>query len=334
MNDLLRSLAEERERRRDRTATAAVPRAPRASAHSAEIITNGEGVYRDLLSLIVEPMRLELRNTFASVCRMWRVAARCVYCEAKFSSTIPSSVAVLTSDEVAVAHAHGSLHLYGFDGTYRRSLRNAPSAVSGMAFDSQSRHLFLANRLGSVYRYRMPSGVLEWLVRDFNVLQCPEDICLSQNVVFVADSTAHRIATFDAETGEFLRFLGNQGELFQPQAVAVQHDRAFVVDSIKDHIVNFSWPTGDKLTTIGKKGRAPGEFMNLRGLAIVRNYLLVIEERRIQLLTRSGVPCQVLVLGLLQNAQLRGACFSSERNTAMVADVGQGCVHRLAFALW
>ena len=337
MNDLLRSLARERESRATKSTatTSAAPTAlqtvPRASARSAEMITDGEGVYRDLLTLIVEPMRLEQRNTFASVCRAWRVAARTVYTQGKFASTMPLLVAALPNDEVAVAN-HGSVRIYGHDGAHRRSICDEPTAtITGMAFDTINRRLFLAMRLGSVNRYRMPSGVLDGCISDFNVLRCPEALCLWQNVLFVADSTAHRIATFDADSGALLRHLGKEGELLQPRAVAAQRNRVYVIDSVKDHIVIFCWLTGEKLTAIGTRGRAPGEFTNLRGLAVVRHYLLVIEEHRLQLLTLSGVPCQVLVVGLLHNSQLRGACVSSERNAVMVGDVGQGCVHLLAF---
>jgi hypothetical protein len=276
-------------------------------------------------------MRLELRNTFASVCRVWRVAARIVYCEASFPVDTPNFVAALANGELAVTRWHGGVRVYSHDGVHRRDIPSVPEAVAGIAFDARSGHLFIADRRWSVHRYRVRSGIMDGAISNFDEMRCPEDLCLWQGVLFVADSGAHRIAAFDAASGEFLRFLGVEGDLVQPRAVAAHHERVFVVDSVKDHIVVFSWPSGERSTTIGCKGRAPGEFTCLRALAIIHrgacHYLLVTEERRIQLLTLSGVPCQVLVLG----EQLRGACVSSERHCVFIAEAGRDRVHRLAF---
>ena len=94
-------------------------------------------------------------------------------------------------------------------------------------------------------------------------LSSPFGVCVAPKslggLVYVADTLGNRIACF-SRVGEFVRCLG----------VA---------------------------TNPGRPCAAPGHFELPRNLAIVRGFLVVIEDRRLQVLTLQGAPRQVVEFG-------------------------------------
>ena len=77
----------------------------------------------------------------------------------------------------------------------------------------------------------------------------------------------------------------------------------------------------------GGWGFAPGQFKGgPRGVAVVRGLLVVSEPKRLQVLTPTGVPLQVLTLG----AHLTGMCADEEH--VWVAEDGVHAVHVLKWS--
>jgi len=77
--------------------------------------------------------------------------------------------------------------------------------------------------------------------------------------------------------------------------------------------------------TIGRPGVAPGCFHRPFDLAYSHGYVIVAEQRRLQLLTRHGVPQQVIAPPGM--GSLSGLCVSGSR--LLVADPEMRRLHQL-----
>jgi hypothetical protein len=128
----------------------------------------------------------------------------------------------------------------------------------------------------------------------------------------VADSGNHRIVCYLLGSAGFtrVRIMGEMGfgdgQLSSPFGVAVAHRSAgglvYVADTLGNRIVCFT-RTGLFVRTIGGRAnlsrtcRAPGHFNLPRNIAIVRKHLVVIEDKRVQVLTLDGETRQVIEFG-------------------------------------
>lgn len=117
-------------------------------------------------------------------------------------------------------------------------------------------------------------------------------------VIFVSDSTNHRIQRFTSDGRHTLTFAAQgskQGFLNFPEGLAVLgEDKLYVADCGNDRIQIFSQKNGRYLNGFGKKGPNAGQFMSPRYLAVdMRNSRILVSDTgnfRIQALTLDGRP--------------------------------------------
>jgi hypothetical protein len=122
--------------------------------------------------------------------------------------------------------------------------------------------------------------------------------------LFCADQNYHRIIVLDLAPlrwrGAFGRKGSGDGRLKVPIGLAVVAEELFVADSQNHRLQVFSFD-GAWRRTIGRRGTGPGQFQNLRGITALGERLIVAEQPdgaapRLQVLTRDGVPMQVVAL--------------------------------------
>jgi len=146
----------------------------------------------------------------------------------------------------------------------------------------------------------------------------------------VADSEQHCVFVLNAESlsplRRFGRFGSRDGELNAPAGVAYnQVDKhVYVADSRNSRVCVFTLD-GTFVCSFGRKGIGPGEFTRPHGVAIVDEFLLVAEDRRLQVLTLKGDVRQVL---RVQADSLRGICVTRSRNVVVI-DAGAQAAHVL-----
>ena len=117
-------------------------------------------------------------------------------------------------------------------------------------------------------------------------------------VIFVSDSTNHRVEKFSPE-GKFVISFGNQGTrngcLDSPEGIALlAEDKVYVADRGNNRIQVFLQRNGRFAMGFGKKGNGPVQFNGPRALAVdvAWNRLLVTDcgNSRIQAVTLDGKP--------------------------------------------
>ena len=117
-------------------------------------------------------------------------------------------------------------------------------------------------------------------------------------VIFVSDSTNHRIEKFSPE-GRFLLSFGTQGVknscLESPEGIALLgEEKVYVADRGNNRIQVFLQKNGRFTMAFGKKGSGPGQFNGPRALVVdtAWNRLLVTDcgNSRIQAVTLDGKP--------------------------------------------
>ncbi len=161
-------------------------------------------------------------------------------------------------------------------------------------------------------------------------LGSPTGISVSADgeLVYVADSSNHRVAAFATNGLRLVRTFGRKGkgdgELRCPDGVAADATHVFVADCYNDRLAVFT-ADGHFERTIGRTGTSAGLFELPRGVAIVHGWLLVSEPLRVQLLTRDGEPRQVLPVPTA--AAMRGVATDGWR--AYVTDAKANLIHVL-----
>ena len=130
----------------------------------------------------------------------------------------------------------------------------------------------------------------------------PEGLALLDGSLYVADCNHHRVVLLDPTTLAQLGAFGEQGaaagQFEYPTGVAADDQlRLLAVADSQNHRVQLFEPGGVFVRVIGGQGCAPGLFNRPCGVAIGASIGLVVAEdtgRRLQLLTLSGEPRQVL----------------------------------------
>ncbi|MDH5388879.1 MAG: 6-bladed beta-propeller [Gammaproteobacteria bacterium] len=112
-----------------------------------------------------------------------------------------------------------------------------------------------------------------------------------QGNIYVTDSVKQRVVVFDTD-GEFLRAMGQKGELDRPIGIAVddERNRVYVVDSKAHHIVVYN-KAGEHIDTLGKRGEKPEEFNWPTNIALSSSGNLYVTDSmnfRIQILKPDG----------------------------------------------
>lgn len=123
--------------------------------------------------------------------------------------------------------------------------------------------------------------------------------------VYVADPKAHRIAVFDADSFQFLRYIGERssperepGKFLSPTNVAVDAQGFLYVTDTWNHRVQVLDAEGKFVRAFGEQGTAPGMFLRPKGIAVDRDghiYVADSEFNNIQVFTPEGRL--LLVLG-------------------------------------
>eukprot|EP00322_Chrysochromulina_rotalis_P029239 CAMPEP_0115834230 /NCGR_PEP_ID=MMETSP0287-20121206/3577_1 /TAXON_ID=412157 /ORGANISM="Chrysochromulina rotalis, Strain UIO044" /LENGTH=331 /DNA_ID=CAMNT_0003287661 /DNA_START=15 /DNA_END=1010 /DNA_ORIENTATION=- len=164
-------------------------------------------------------------------------------------------------------------------------------------------------------------------------LWCPQDAAFakSANALFVADQINGRVVVYDTNTMEHMRTFGSRGSepgcLEYPCGIALKGEEVYVAE-YGNHRISVFTKRGVFVRILGGEGKAPGQFFEPRGIAIVRGWVVVTEGRRVQVLSPEGECRQVLeVPGA---GSLWGVC-KDEQNRVFVTDVRAG--HAKIFVL-
>ena len=173
-------------------------------------------------------------------------------------------------------------------------------------------------------------------------LQDPQDLCLHDGELYVAEWGNHRISVFDATSLSFIRHIGHgdedgyeggssPGELDQPCGVACHGDEVFVADTWNHRVSIFDRRDGSFLRTFGERGSAPGKFNYPCGIETAHGRVYVTERtgKRVQSLSFEGEPLQVLPAPC--DGWLYGICADGDR--LWVTSSNQHCVHLLTVAV-
>ncbi len=182
------------------------------------------------------------------------------------------------------------------------------------------------------------------------LVEAPEGCAMLGKTLFVACARWHRVVAFDMDTLQPLRSFGTHGrglgQLRCPQGMAAlqgtpEQQELYVADMHNDRIAIFS-PQGACLGEMGFRGHGPGQFIYPRGVAILRDELVVVAERqRVQVLTLLGQPRQVLRVPGAE--RLAGLCTATRQVTwtgvrplastfLYVCDMDEGRLHELEVA--
>ena len=145
----------------------------------------------------------------------------------------------------------------------------------------------------------------------------PDSLCLAGGTLYATDGTNDRIVALDAKTlawqYSFGSHGGKDGQFRGPAAVTVLGGELFVSDRVNHRIQVFAPDADGRMRfkrKFGGQGLAPGRFHEPRGLAAVRGKLVVAEDKRVQCLSPSGAPLQVVpVPG--RHTRLRGVGAAS-----------------------
>lgn len=117
--------------------------------------------------------------------------------------------------------------------------------------------------------------------------------------LYVVDVDAHRLAVFDADKFDFLRYIGKPsdplsaepGTFSYPLGVAVDADgNVYVTDTMNDRVQIFD-ADGEFIRMFGKQGITPGTFMRAKGIAIDCDghvYVTDAEFNNVQVFDREG----------------------------------------------
>jgi DNA-binding beta-propeller fold protein YncE len=113
----------------------------------------------------------------------------------------------------------------------------------------------------------------------------------AQGNIYVTDSAKQRVVVFDPN-GEFLRAMGQKGELERPIGIVVDdlRNRVYVVDSKAHHIGSYN-KTGEFVEILGKRGTEQGEFNFPTNIALDDDgkiYIVDSMNFRVQILNPDG----------------------------------------------
>jgi len=157
----------------------------------------------------------------------------------------------------------------------------------------------------------------------------PQGVALAGDALFVSDTDNNRIVRYDKKLRVQASF-GSRGagraQFNSPRGIAADEEELFVADSA-NHRVSVLAHGGAPLRNFGGYGKAPGQFMFPSDVCLGRSRVFVVEpKRRVQVLTREGLPLQVFVLW-----EARGdlCAISLSAHVAVVSDCQRLHVLRL-----
>ena len=166
-------------------------------------------------------------------------------------------------------------------------------------------------------------------------LQRPDGLARHGDAIFVTDKGAHCLCCYDLATLKRRWTVGSKGadggQLCDPGGVAVHEEGTHievVVAEVANHRLSVFTIEGVYARAIGRHGHAPGCFHQPSGVASARGRIIVAERRRVQILTRAGIPQQVL--SPPGCGSLYGVCLAGAGRSLIVADYEARVLHELA----
>lgn len=174
-----------------------------------------------------------------------------------------------------------TIFIFGQDGNnltlYRNGTPSALSNIVGLAIDDTDRLFVTDSDLHSVTVIG-PAGELEAVFGSQELVRPAGAAIDSENRLFyVADPGKHHIAVFNADSFEFVRFIGHPakvrgdkdpGCLNMPTNVAVGPDgKVFVSDTLNSRVQIFDGD-GEFIGMFGRSGTAPGALSRPKGIAV------------------------------------------------------------------
>lgn len=170
---------------------------------------------------------------------------------------------------------------------------------SGVAVDDSDR-LFVSDSESHVIFVFRSDGSIEG-VFGADQLKRPVGLAIDNEnrFLYVADTTADRIAVFDADTYKLLRYIAQQptadplapGVLSRPNSIAVDTEgNVYVTDTFNARVQVFD-AEGNWLRMWGKPGNIAGCFMRPKGIAIDRDnhvYVVDAEFNNVQVFDTEG----------------------------------------------
>lgn len=110
--------------------------------------------------------------------------------------------------------------------------------------------------------------------------------------IFVIDAGGHRVVVYRSSNLRFVTSFG-AGHLRYPEGCCSHVSRLYVADCMNHRIAVFDFD-GALRASYGARGQRPGDFESPCDVKVARDRLVVIDTRRIQVLSLDGVPQQVL----------------------------------------
>ena len=200
----------------------------------------------------------------------------------------PSGIVALENGDVYVADAqrHEVFHLNPKGellGVFGKDQLQRPL---GLAFDTVTRHLYVADTYGhDIKVYDLTGQLLRTIGQrgdqagEFNY---PTYIALAKGKLYVADTMNARVQVLDAETGKPQLIIGEQGlnvgDLMRPKGVSVDSEgNVYVIESYGDYLLVYN-SKGEFLMPIGGTGSTEGKFYLPAGIWIdKRNRVFVAD---------------------------------------------------------
>ena len=104
------------------------------------------------------------------------------------------------------------------------------------------------------------------------------------NLVYVSDEHNHRISTFDADSGDFVKAWGSRGispgEFDGPSGIAVDAEDNLYITEQNNHRVQKLTPDGRHLLTFGSEGSSDGELNMPWGICVAADGSVYVADWR------------------------------------------------------
>jgi DNA-binding beta-propeller fold protein YncE len=169
----------------------------------------------------------------------------------------------------------------------------------GVTLDDTDRVFVVDTRLRQVSAFT-PGWELEATFGQ-DQLQRPVGVAVDNEnrFLYVVDAGANRLAVYDADKFNFLRFLGRPSDPLDPQpgtfsiplGVAVDADgNVYATDTMNDRVQMFD-ADGNFVAMFGKQGVTPGTFMRAKGIAVDSDghiFVTDAEFNNVQVFDREG----------------------------------------------
>ncbi len=217
----------------------------------------------------------------------------------------PYGIGVDSKNRVYVADSFVSaVFVFDLEKKQTRLLRNGAEAkfgtIIGLTVDNADR-IFVVDAMMHRVAVLSPDWKIETYFGDDN-LQHPGGIAIDEEnrFLYVVDTSAQRVAVFDADNFKFLRYVGgppksvgddDPSTFSKPSNVAVDKEgNVYVSDTMNNRVQIFD-ADGKFISMFGKAGDGPGAFARPKGISIDSDSHIWVADaftNRIQIFDREG----------------------------------------------